>query len=219
LSGRLRTLLEPLAHPYPDELPSRFERWGRIVIVVTPAGDTERVLLDTQWNLEVFADWFARHGRALCDEELVIVEKRPRAGESISQALNRMTEEWVTEYGDSLPDSDEAHMRLTARDAYQERHDLRDASCGLDMPPIYIGMNHGAGEISVSSDSETWSYTFDMPTFCEEFHRRLITLIEGWVEETTDDDVRHFALDLLHRLRVVQLQRRQTEETDPSPMQ
>jgi hypothetical protein len=201
MSGRLRIYLDPLPHPYRDEPPSRFERWGTFIVAITVNGEEERVLLDTQWNVEVFADWLARHGRALCNEELEIAGQRPLAGESIPQALDRMAEEWMTQYGDSLPDSEEADARFDARYAYYERHSLRDASCGLEMPPIYIGMNHGAGEISVASDGETWSYAFDMPDFCEDFHQRLVAIIENWTLEATDDDVRQFAIDLLRRLQ------------------
>ncbi len=161
---KLRFELELKAYQDPG---ADFETWGRILIIVVQ-GKKQIILLDWEWDLTLLASWFFESQAALQHQILSIEGNSPLPSESLAQVLNRLRErEFVEE------EEDETDLWYHEIFRYYEKHGLRFALRGAVIPDIIIGLNHGAEEISCSSQEKEWAYQFDMNDFCQDLAEKL----------------------------------------------
>lgn len=172
--NKLRFSLQNKAYPYPEEIISDSVRWGRVIISIF-VKDNEFNLLDTQWDLSMLLDWFneneqsIRHD-ALNDESLGIYVLQ---AESLAQAMSRLQERDFSDNQEAL--EDKWHDFLFD---FRQKHSLRFALRGTDIPEIFIGINRGSGEISLCDES-MWSYQFDMEDFLSSVHKEIHLFVNG----------------------------------------
>jgi hypothetical protein len=163
----VRFQLAPLPHPYPDDPSSSGESWGEITITAD-----SRLLLRWQWDLAAFAKWYLSNCRFLPEEELVILQNgkafRPFEGESLAQALERLQ---LQDFPEGLEELEDKWLTQLYR--YRQRHSLRFALRGADIPDITIGLNHGEGEISLCERGDKWAYNFDLQASMESLEKDL----------------------------------------------
>jgi hypothetical protein len=147
---------------------SILKNWGQIKILVLI--DTDKVLLlDYQWNLSELARWFADNQEFLRSEHLSIFGRFSTCpGESLAQALKRLQDQ------DFLDQEQEAYEDwYNELYKFRERHALRFAMRGANIPNIIIGTNRESGEISLSDDDNEWCYLFDMNDFLNDAQTKL----------------------------------------------
>lgn len=164
MATHLQIELNHKPHPYPDEPGAPFDAWGRLSLsIILPY--EKRLLVQREWAMARFADWFLVSENALCAECLSIAGWTPLPSESLAHALRRFQERDFA--------VDEEHAMFCWVDAiyaYRQHHSLRFALPGTNIQDIIIGRNHGRGEISLSQgddgEEHTWSYAFDMNAFC-----------------------------------------------------
>lgn len=207
-------VLEPQPHPYPNEPNSRFEAWGQLSLIFR-TDKVEILLLCTQWNFEEFAEWFAAYRNALCIEALSIAGEQPSATESVAQAVQRFRAREFTD------DETEAEFFWSdAISAYRAKHSLRSAMPGARIPDIFIGCNHGIGEISHCAEDNLqnypwhlgfhaelgdWTYRCDMTTLINELHKTLEQFLHSWLTAIRDTAVQQRARDLLDQLAAAKI--------------
>jgi hypothetical protein len=167
MSNKLRFYLEPKPYPYPDEPHGLTTKWGKFSIVILGNG-VETVLFETQWELLPLIEWLNENENSIRNEELIKdeIDLYRLPGESLAQAINRLQEREFEDEDESAEDV--WHNTLYK---FRERHVLWFGMCGSKIPNIFIGLNNGIGEISLSSTESEWSYQFDMSDFFEDFHR------------------------------------------------
>jgi hypothetical protein len=197
MSGELRFSFQLKPHPYPEDPDAHLEAWGFIHMYVLADG-LPTSLLQWEWDLGIFAEWFAQNKASICTDVLSVNEQpesRPFPGESLAQAMNRL-------YDQDFPTEEEEAQWYDALFAFRERHALRFALPGARIPDIFIGCNHGSGEVSLSTEvSEEWSYNFDMNRFCQHLTESLEYIIRRWMETTNSNAVLRRAADILERLQ------------------
>lgn len=164
--GKLYFELEQRPSPYLNHSTLEDEVWGQVTIIASNSKETE--LLVWQWNLRLLETWFNTNRVALLSELLSIQGYSPLPGESLAQALIRF------QYRDFTPQSEKLEeIWFNSLFEYHQRHSLRFAFRGADIPDIIIGLNHGTGEISTVSERAEWSYKFDIRDFCDNLQKRL----------------------------------------------
>ncbi len=160
------------------DLGKYLDPWGHIIF--TYLIDTQLItILDHRWGHDVLTEWFLGHESALRSEKLRINGERPRLGESVAHAVNRL---WDENSGD------EEGRRNDLLFQYRERHGLQRILRGAAVSNIYIGMNRGAGEISLDSEESKWSYQFDMNDFCSHLRAELSRELVSWIRATENTD-------------------------------
>ncbi|WNZ26899.1 hypothetical protein HJG54_34250 [Leptolyngbya sp. NK1-12] len=144
------------------------EIWGCISISLLT--DHQLVsLLQTQWDLSGLKAWFEENQDFIRSEVLSIDGSSPLPSESLAQALNRLQEK---EFSENEQDAED-HW-FDALFEFRQRHSLRFALRGANIPEIIIGYHRGAGEISLSNREDDWSYLFDMDDFISDLRQKLI---------------------------------------------
>lgn len=186
----LAITLTPLAHPFPDAPGSSLELWGRLQLAAEPQGED---LVNVQWDLAEFADWFARVRTALLSEDLTgpAGELLVADGQSLADALDHAQQH--PPVGD-----DESEQRWYTRlYDYRTRHVLTFALRGSRVPPVVIGRNGDDGEASLA-DPDGWSYRFDLTRFVALTRTTVLDMLETWhPTDARADDHRHAIIALL----------------------
>jgi hypothetical protein len=179
MENRLVLRLEALAHPFPLDPGAAVECWGSIRLSLQMEHQVH-ILLDWQWDILPLAGWFLRNHPAICNDPPALVENnRPLDSESLAQALRRLQDKDFSE-----KDEDEAERWFAEIFRYREKHALRFALPGADIPDIVLGNNHGRGEISCC-DSSIWSYSFDMDEFCLTSEQEIRKFLENKVGDNS----------------------------------
>jgi hypothetical protein len=201
----LHIALIQLPHPYAEHHAAHLEAWGRVLLTITGPGTDTLTLLDTQWNLDALAEWFAEQRGALHHDALNINGHMPRPDESLAQARRRLLRRQFAEDDGAL---ERWHDALWA---YDEGHWLyRGFQGSRFVRGIVIGLNHGHGEISRCDDEAEWVHAFDMDSFCRQMRRELMRFIAAWGAVSKRPDTRARAEVLLRRLSDTHLQEADT---------
>jgi hypothetical protein len=213
MANKLRFDLTLKDHPYREESSSRFEAWGHLAVYVLIDG--ERVsLLDTEWDLYLLAKWYIGCHAPFRHKKLVlsINEQQflPLPGESLAQALNRLQQH---DFLDSEEDDEE--YWCTTLFEFRERHSLRFALRGANIPEMVIGCNQGVGEISLSSDKSNWVYYFQMSDFDLDLRPKLVRFLNQWLATRSDPFVHSRLNNLLERLTMGDLKAYLSEPAVP----
>ncbi len=117
-------------------------------------------------NCEVpqLESWIIENSSFIKNEDLIISDTcQIQSGESFAQCLYRLLERDFSE-----DEEDEEFQWHNEIFSFRQRHSLRSALRGVDIPDVFIGTNHGKGEISLFNSNESWSHTFDLEDFLEE---------------------------------------------------
>lgn len=164
MDNKLRIQLEP---EETQQNQTSSERWGCISISLVTTNELIP-LLQTKWNLLELKQWFAENQEFICSEVLSIDGISPLPSESLAQALKRLQER------DFLEDEqDEEDRWFDILFEFRQRHSLRFALRGANIPEIIIGSHRGAGEISLSNEENDWFYLFDMDDFISDLQQKL----------------------------------------------
>ncbi len=155
-------------HPYAGSLGADSEAWGRIILS-HETESSETILVDTEWDLLVFSEWFITNQQALCLETLVAPgNQRLQKGESVAEAVARLNQKEFPE--------DQEDLELEWFDflyQFNLRHNLWYSLMGSKIPNILLCCNNGNGEISFFSDGEKWKYDFNMNEFIKEVEQEI----------------------------------------------
>lgn len=176
MTNKLRFILKPEPYPYPG-CKEEIIKWGSISILILEDKESKpRQLFYHQWNINELAEWFAENKRFLnCnDPELEDINLNSLPSESLAKSYKRNGERDFLESEDDL--AGELNDLLYT---FLERHCLTYAMRGAKIPGVFIGCNHGQGEISLSNKDYDWSYSFDMNEFLEDFQHRLTIFLDS----------------------------------------
>lgn len=214
MPNKLRFILEPLPHPHPQTASSEFEAWGRLSIYVLT--DTSRhLLLRTQWNLEMLAEWFCGHSADLCKSHRELEAQRSLPHESLAQRNWRLRQHFDY-FPDNLTDEQTEEIDAWAEAlSASSGHTLNSMLPGAGMPPLVVGCHNGSGEISfvpeaansTYQDTEefslapgTWAFAFDMADFLIRLRAILILFLRVWLQSPRSPSARVRMEQLLVRL-------------------
>ncbi len=161
----LKIRLTPTLHPYPDEPETFLEAWGEILTVVQEEAATNE-LNGIQWDALCLLEWFAQNRTSIAFETFSVLGERPYPDESLSEALIRIRLERFLEASEPKELVDRWSKEY---EGFFERHSLARGLPGSRMPNIVMGLNRGAGEISLVDQNNKWKYDFDMRTFWLDF--------------------------------------------------
>lgn len=191
----IEIILLPHPFPYPENPPSRAERWGEFLLRLQ-TDEEVTTLLDAEWNIDNFAEWFAESQVELCRNTEKIAGEALEPGESLAHALERL---YSREFPDDAPDEilEEYYHELGE---FREPRALHGGFRGLIIPDIVIGCNHGAGEVSLCDEGIEWSYAFEMTDFLQETQAKVRAFLIAWIESTTDILVQRYATGILVQL-------------------
>lgn len=112
--------------------------------------DKNEPIVEVEAGAEGLMQWFSANIDSLMSEPIPFY--LPEGG-SIAEKVANFYEEYE-------PDCQEDNL-LDALYAYRERHDIRFALRGYDVPSVLIGKHEGQMEISRSDELESWSFYFD----------------------------------------------------------
>ncbi|MDH5676011.1 MAG: hypothetical protein OEZ06_28065 [Myxococcales bacterium] len=145
---RLRLSLHPKPFPYTESGEPDPGDWGAIHLQLCDEnGENVRDILRQEWHLTGIARWFRLHAEALLSEP----PHPSLVGESIADAIGRF-------YSD---DTEPEEQEFDAVLQYRQRHGLRFAMRGTDIPDVYIGFWNGRLEVSGSAGPGLWSEPID----------------------------------------------------------
>jgi len=181
-------------HPHAHDRASIGEAWGIVRISLITSTDSI-ILYATEWNIESYAEWFIENHSALCSEECIIRGEYLDSKESIAQGINRLQSRDF-----SADQEDPETVWFESLYAYRKRHSFRFALRGAAVPDIFIGLNHGVGEISVSDDQQDWVYQFNMDTFCLDVQQSLSIFIAQWGAQEPVAAIKSYAALLTKKL-------------------
>ncbi len=173
-------------HPYPNDADAPYEAWGDFQVCLVHDGKEER-LLEFEWNLEVFIEWYLENHEKIHTESLA----GGLPGESQAQTEHRLLH---TDMED-MDERDELDDNLYE---FRAAHYLRMAFRGVEIPNIVIGVNHSEGEISLYPDEDSrwdksddffkrgnWAFSFDMSEFQSHLKAEIIAYLEIWLEKAS----------------------------------
>ncbi len=187
------------AHPYSGSPGADSEAWGRIILFHELEGSAT-ILVDTEWDLLVFSEWFVTNKQALCLETLVAPgNQRSQKGESIAEAVTRLNQK---EFSD-----DEEAMEFEWFDflyQFNMRHNLWCSLMGNKIPNILLCCNNGDGEISFFSDGEKWRHEFDMNNFIKEVEQEIEKFLLYWKNNRGTENPLNRAELILNKLEVAE---------------
>jgi hypothetical protein len=164
MDNKLRFQLEIDNKDQQNELNA--EKWGYISISLLI--DNQLLpLLQIKWNLLELKQWFAENQDFIRSEVLSVAGISPLPSESLAQALKRLQEK---EFSEDEQDAEDNWFDTLFE--FRQRHSLRFALRGANIPEIIIGYHRGAGEISWSNE-EDWFYLFDMDDFISDLQHKL----------------------------------------------
>lgn len=149
--SNLKIEIKKRHYPYKDDISAPFNLWGEFIITCE-----ESVLLDTEWDITVFIEWFIENKEYLKIEKFPfdfvnsIAESRDLLFNKVD-TFNEEQEEEMFEYVEVLSN-------------YFSNHYLHLR--GTDTQSFYIGLvQDGRGEISYTIDNTYYKYIFDMEKF------------------------------------------------------
>jgi len=202
MANKLRFDLTLKDHPYPEEPSERSSAWGHLAVYVLVDGE-KKLLLDTEWDLYPLARWYVechapfRHQKLVLSKNGQPLSTKAPARESLAQALNRLQ---LRDFDSGEEDDEECWF--TTLFEFRERHSLRFALRGANIPEIIIGSKRGIGEISLSHPNHEWSYYFQMSDFDLDLRPKLGRFLKRWVAARSDPVVHSGLNKLLERLRM-----------------
>lgn len=191
--GQLTLALEPRPHPLPHSLAAPWQLWGRITLSFAQHGQRHE-LLNLDWSLDTLAAWLASAPGALWQEPLYVAGHGPLPGESLAQAVARLR---ASPHPGDAGDFEQAEAVWQ----YAERHNLRRALAGAALPDIYLGCNHGAGEVSAFEGGLAWAHAFDLPPFIRRLRADLQAVLAPWAVACAHPPARARAERLLAAIR------------------
>ena len=182
MENKLRFNLRSSPNPYLCSDQSTSEKWGCLSIVLLKSNE-EFNLLQIQWDLCVLIRWLFENQSFLTSELLLIPENgSPLPDESLTQAIQRLLDREFSEDQES-----EEEQWYEAIFNFRQHHALRSALHGANIPDIFIGLNHGYGEISLCNSDENWCYQFDMNDFFNDFIEQVKLFPPGFQEDFRND--------------------------------
>lgn len=168
---QLKVKFEKLNNPYLSNESLELEAWGAIRFYLIDDSNEIIELLNWQWNVLCIFDWYINNKEYIFGTTLT--EKKE--DESIAEALQRLRD---VDFGDDEEDDEfEWYSNLFN---FWEKHSLRSALQGADIPDIIIGRSQNFGEISLSDDNIKWAYRFDICDFTLQFESELEKFIREW---------------------------------------
>jgi hypothetical protein len=195
VTNKLRIKLALISHPYPNSPGAELEAWGRIGIYLLN-NKSIKLLFEVEWDIALFIEWLVENQETLATEYLEIQGHTPLPSESLAQALDRFRERDFSE-----EEEEQEAIWFDSLYAYCTRHDLWFGLIGTKVPNIYIGCNHGHGEISLDLEGqEPKSYQFDMPDFLSSFANEIKHILTEWRERTLDKRVHNRCDVIIERL-------------------
>lgn len=155
-------------HAFPEEPSADFEAWGRILFLYQ-SEDTVKLLIDTEWDLLVFCEWFISNKHSLLHETLSAPNNQKlNERESVAEAILRFNQKEFPE------NEEEAEFEwFDYLFQFSSRHNLWNSLMGNRIPNIMLSCNYNDGEISFCSDKEKWRYEFNMNDFVEEVEQEI----------------------------------------------
>jgi hypothetical protein len=167
MKNKLRFKLCSAPNPYSNEHCSNTEKWGCLSIVLLKSNE-EIDLLRTQWDMSLLINWFFENQVFLKNESLLVLDKIVLIQrESLAHCIQRLLDQNFSE-----EQEEEQEQWYEEIFNFRQRHALRSALRGANIPDIFIGTNYGQGEISLSTQNEIWSYSFDIDDFLADFCKR-----------------------------------------------
>src|SRR5215217_2323633 len=131
--NKLRCELRSQPYPYPGDAEESVVGWGVLSLSLLTSEDN-LLLLNWEWDLLAFAEWFAQHGKGTCQDVLSICGDGALPSENLSQALQRLQNR------DFHDDEDEAMVEwFNKLYDFRQQHSLRVALRGAHIPDIIIG--------------------------------------------------------------------------------
>lgn len=168
MSNVLRFNLIPKLPPQGQAEILGYKDWGRLIILIQETA-REVLLLDTEWNLSSLCEWFIENRERLrCDTLWLEGKEQPFPSESLSQCLERLQDRDFTEDEEDIEEE-----WFNAIFKFRQHHALRLGLRGARIPDIIIGLNHGEGEISLSTENDEWCYSFSMNNFLADFSEKV----------------------------------------------
>lgn len=169
--------LEVVPHPYEPTEPGRWdnEAWGRFRLSV--GAD---LLIDQQWDLCLFIEWFLSSRDAIRTEELRIDGVSPAPGESLAEFLER-----AHFFGDDPDNMSGVERIMELINPYEDRHRLSRGFPGTDVWGWLIGRNGGGAEISIAGDKPR-AYRLcatDLMAFVNDITIRGIRFLRDWLQQ------------------------------------
>ena len=175
MGNNLRFILKSLPHPYPYESSSVTEIWGMLSINLLNNGESI-MLLETQWDMALLINWFCENEKFIQSEELIICEHLSLSiSGSISKHINHLLERDFSEDEEDIEDKWYEEIFN-----FRQRHALTSALRGANIPDIFVGINHGQGEISLHSHDDSWCYQFDINDFISDFLNQVETFQKAY---------------------------------------
>jgi hypothetical protein len=196
--SQIKCKLESRPHPYSQEPSAATEAWGLLSLTVVTQHRSIQ-LLTTEWDLGPFASWYVENRYHLLHDMLLVRYKTerfsPLPGESLARALQRLTTM-------DFPEEDETLIDLWTEQIfdYRQRHSLRFALRGAQIPEMIVGCNAGHGEISQSEEEPEWMFPFEMQTFCTALDQELYTFLSTTSKKMADVKWRTFYTQLTQQL-------------------
>lgn len=204
----LHVLMALLPNPYPPYPGRSLEAWGEIQLVTFQRGQHIN-LLTWQSNLAGFCEWFTGGYVTLLQEELCVEDMGPTSEESLAGAFDRLRDR-------DFPNEEDEDRWFDALEKYAKTHMLPAAFPGTPIPPIFLGLNRGRGEISLNVNAAQWpyiadwlrpnvkfgpwAYQFDMDAFCVDSKAKIDELLKKWYAEAAEVDTKVRAASLLQKL-------------------
>ncbi|HEX2914899.1 MAG TPA: hypothetical protein VH186_29165 [Chloroflexia bacterium] len=167
---KLRIELEPTPgyHETPQE---PYNIWGVLSLVLLKDNERETLFeLENTWYFDLanFKEWFLECYEDILTEPMLIQGMSMLPSESLAQAHARLIDrEFPEEQEEEMFEFDSALYN------YRRKHNLRFGLPGVTMPAIYIGLNHGSGEVSVFNEDEQWAYQINLEDFCTDLRQKL----------------------------------------------
>jgi hypothetical protein len=156
----LRIFLKKINNPYSYEESSEYDLWGQIEIYYS-----EKILIDTQWNVLPFIEWFNSNFEKLNTEIFPF-----RLNNSIAETRD------VLYNKNDFANEQEEDLYYKNLENYFSRHFLKIK--GTDTNIFYIGLiDNNIGEISFCKNKIYYSYYFAMDNFINQTKNEINTFI------------------------------------------
>jgi len=145
--------IEFLDHLYAHEPGSKGELWSKIRLeILDDRGCLVKTVLDWQWDIILFLNWFIENEKFLRNENIPDNIKSSSIAKGIYDFYRKLSEPY------DFTEIDKVYE-------YRERHVLWFGLKGADIDDFCIGLNNGSVTISLHNKKERWNYNIDVEDF------------------------------------------------------